>query len=64
MNWLGVFARVPALAFTTPVAVVVAILISAIFGYRLEIASIGLRFDKDPAGISVEEKGTSPGVHQ
>lgn len=54
MTWLSFFVRVPALAVATPIAIVAAILIAAIFGYRLEIDAIGLRFDKSPAPLSLE----------
>lgn len=48
MNWLSVFGRVPVLAVSTPIAVVAAIFIAAVYGYRLEIDAIGLRFDRNP----------------
>jgi hypothetical protein len=54
VTWLSFFVRVPALAVATPIAIVAAILIAAIFGYRLEIDAIGLRFDKSPAPLSLE----------
>lgn len=46
--------RFPSLAVATPVAVVAAILIAAMFVYRLEIDAIGLRFDKRAAPLSLE----------
>jgi len=52
MTWLSYFARMPALVVATPLAVVAAILIAAIYGYRLEIDAIGLRFDKNAATVS------------
>lgn len=54
MTWLSFFLRVPALAVATPFAIVAAILIAAIFGYRLEIDAIGLRFDRSVAPVSLE----------
>lgn len=54
MTWLTFFARVPAHAVVTPIAIVAAILIAAIYGYRLEIDAIGLRFDKNPSQVRVD----------
>lgn len=54
MTRLTFFVRFPSLAVATPVAVVAAILIAAMFGYRLEIDAIGLRFDKRAAPLSLE----------
>jgi hypothetical protein len=54
MTWLTFFVRIPALAVATPVAIVAAILIAAIYGYRLEIDAIGLRFDKNPGQVSMD----------
>ncbi|UIK01158.1 hypothetical protein LZK82_26885 (plasmid) [Rhizobium leguminosarum] len=54
MTWLTFFVRIPALAVVTPIAIVAAILIAAIYGYRLEIDAIGLRFDKSPPPLSLE----------
>jgi len=54
MTWLSVFSRIPILAVSTPAAVVAALLIAAVFGYRLEIDAIGLRFDKDPSTTRME----------
>lgn len=54
MTWLSFFMRVPALAVATPIAIVATILIAAIYGYRLEIDAIGLRFDKGPAPLALE----------
>ncbi|KQZ91776.1 hypothetical protein G6M12_24675 [Agrobacterium tumefaciens] len=46
MSWISVFTRIPALAVATPIAIVFAIWIAAMYGYKLEIDVIGLRFDK------------------
>jgi hypothetical protein len=51
MTWFSFFVRIPAFAVATPAAVVAAILIAAVYGYRLEIDAIGLRFDKNSATV-------------
>ncbi|WP_188356161.1 hypothetical protein [Rhizobium rhizogenes] len=54
MIWLSFFVCVPALAIAAPIAIIAAILVAAIYGCRLEIDAIGLRFDKSPAPLALE----------
>ena len=62
MSWLSYLVRMPAFAVVTPLAVVAAILIAAIYGYRLEIDAIGLRFDKNSVAIR-EDTARATGIN-